>query len=105
MEQMQLNNRGKSILGEAPATKERTPNSRTDSEFSGGSQGRFPSISKLEFPKFNGDDPRGWIRKCQWYFQTVYTIPEDQKVSLASVHFEGKAELWFQGIAERGLPT
>ncbi|KAL0423910.1 UNVERIFIED_CONTAM: hypothetical protein Sradi_0925800 [Sesamum radiatum] len=62
-------------------------------------------MSNIEFPKFNGDEPRGWIRKCQWYFQTVYTIPNDQRVSLASIHLEGKAELWFQGLVEKGLPT
>ncbi|KAL0395989.1 UNVERIFIED_CONTAM: Transposon Ty3-I Gag-Pol polyprotein [Sesamum calycinum] len=47
-------------------------------------------MSNIEFPKFNGDEPRGWIRKCQWYFQTVYTIPDDQRVSLASIHLEVK---------------
>ncbi|KAL0339945.1 UNVERIFIED_CONTAM: hypothetical protein Sradi_4511300 [Sesamum radiatum] len=30
---------------------------------------------------------------------------EDQRVSLASIHLDGKAELWFQGIIEKkGLP-
>ncbi|KAK4421833.1 hypothetical protein Salat_2133900 [Sesamum alatum] len=59
--------------------------------------GRPPSISYIEFPRFNGDEPKGWIRKCHWYFEVVYTIPEDQKISLASIYLEGKAELWFQG--------
>ncbi|KAL0313075.1 UNVERIFIED_CONTAM: hypothetical protein Sradi_5706800 [Sesamum radiatum] len=106
IEQMQLNNRGKSVLGEAPIPpKERTPVSKSDSEFSRGSQSHFPSLANMEFPKFNGDDPRGWIRKCQWYFQTIYTIPEEQRVSLASMHLQGKAELWFQGLVEKGLPN
>ncbi|XP_020546936.1 uncharacterized protein LOC110011314 [Sesamum indicum] len=105
LDQMQHLNRGKSVLGEAPVPpKERTPSSRPDSEFSG-SQGCFPPISSIEFPRFNGDEPRGWIRKCQWYFQTVYTIPEDQRVSLASIHLSGRAELWFQGLVEKGLPS
>ncbi|KAL0371095.1 UNVERIFIED_CONTAM: putative mitochondrial protein [Sesamum angustifolium] len=30
---------------------------------------------------------------------------DDQRVSLASIHLEGKAELWFQGLVEKGLPT
>ncbi|KAG8364887.1 hypothetical protein BUALT_Bualt18G0045300 [Buddleja alternifolia] len=32
--------------------------------------------------------------------RVVTTIPEDQKVSLASIHLEGKAELWFQSYLE-----
>ncbi|KAL0449689.1 UNVERIFIED_CONTAM: hypothetical protein Slati_1525300 [Sesamum latifolium] len=94
---MQHNNKGKIVVGEAPPVRERTPASRNDSKISG-SQHLFPSISNLEFPKFNGDEPRGWRRKCQGYFQMVYTIPDDQRVPVASVHLQGKAELWFQGL-------
>ncbi|KAL0389285.1 UNVERIFIED_CONTAM: hypothetical protein Scaly_0285600 [Sesamum calycinum] len=47
-----------------------------------------------------GDNPRAWIRKCNRYFQLISTIGEDQKVPLASVHLEGKADVWFQGSME-----
>ncbi|KAK4407689.1 hypothetical protein Sango_0349900 [Sesamum angolense] len=106
IEQMQHINKGKSVLGEPPVvSRDHTPTSRVDSEFSGGSQSHFPSITNVEFPKFNGDEPRGWIWKCQWYFQTVYTIPDDQRVSLAPIHLEGNAELWFQGLVKKEVPT
>ncbi|KAL0313371.1 UNVERIFIED_CONTAM: Retrovirus-related Pol polyprotein from transposon.6 [Sesamum radiatum] len=72
----------------------------------GGSQGQGRSIPKIEFLKFDGEEPRSWIRKCIRYFHIVHTIPEDQKVSLASVHLDGKAELWYQGLTEsRGMLT
>ncbi|KAK4416834.1 hypothetical protein Salat_2508900 [Sesamum alatum] len=98
MEHMQKNNKEQSASGEKPPTpKEKSPNIPVESDFSG-TQNRLPSLSNIEFPRFNGDEQRGWIRKCQWYFQMVYTIPEDQRVSLASIHLDGRVELLFQGL-------
>ncbi|KAL2252501.1 UNVERIFIED_CONTAM: hypothetical protein Sindi_0044800 [Sesamum indicum] len=35
-----------------------------------------------------------------------HPIPEDQKVSLAAIHMEGRAELWYQGhVEKRGMPS
>ncbi|KAL0329706.1 UNVERIFIED_CONTAM: hypothetical protein Sradi_4957300 [Sesamum radiatum] len=105
IEQIQAYNRNKSVLGEAPAIlAEKGSTSSADSGYSG-TQAKYHSLSNIEFPRFNGTEPRGWIRKCHHYFHVVHTIPEDQRVSLASIHLDGKAELWFQGIIEKkGLP-
>ncbi|KAG8391711.1 hypothetical protein BUALT_Bualt01G0215600 [Buddleja alternifolia] len=60
----------------------------------------------MEFPKFEGDGPRNWIIKCNRYFQIVSTFLEEQKVPHASVHMEGRAELWYQSFMEGiELPT
>ncbi|KAK4419979.1 hypothetical protein Salat_2410800 [Sesamum alatum] len=49
----------------------------------GGSQGSYSSHSKqLEFPAFNGEDPRMWIRRCTKYFNIANTITENQKVQV-----------------------
>uniref|UniRef100_A0A803MXW2 Uncharacterized protein n=1 Tax=Chenopodium quinoa TaxID=63459 RepID=A0A803MXW2_CHEQI len=48
---------------------------------------------KLEFPKFDGSNPRIWIKKCCKYFD-LCKIPENQKVDLASLNMSGKAENW-----------
>ncbi|KAL0462917.1 UNVERIFIED_CONTAM: hypothetical protein Slati_0179300 [Sesamum latifolium] len=46
--------------------------------------------SKVEFPKFDGDDLRGWLFKCEQFFK-VDDTPSDAKVKLATVHLEGRA--------------
>ncbi|KAL5759714.1 hypothetical protein ACOSQ2_018552 [Xanthoceras sorbifolium] len=50
---------------------------------------------KLSFPKFDGTDPKTWLRKCDRYF-LIHPVPPDQKVLIASIHFEKKAEVWFR---------
>ncbi|KAL5754672.1 hypothetical protein ACOSP7_022892 [Xanthoceras sorbifolium] len=48
---------------------------------------------KLSFPKFNGEDPTGWVYKAEQYFD-FKSIAIDQQVQLASFHLEGIALLW-----------
>ncbi|KAK4426744.1 hypothetical protein Salat_1443100 [Sesamum alatum] len=62
-----------------------------------GSQGQVSSPRKIEFPQFDGSEPRVWIKKCMRDFQVIYTVPEDQTKTLTSVHLDGKEELWFRG--------
>jgi len=44
---------------------------------------------KLDFPRFTGDDAMTWLYKAEKFF-TLYNTPDEQKVSIASIHFEGK---------------
>ncbi|KAG8364900.1 hypothetical protein BUALT_Bualt18G0046600 [Buddleja alternifolia] len=115
VEQMQQYNRNKSILGEGlSATNERgngqQPAAQIPPTHSNGegcsNTSSHTSFSRLEFPRFEGVDPRSWLRRCSRYFQLVSTITEDQQVPLASIHLEDKAELWFQSFMEgRDMPT
>lgn len=58
---------------------------------------------KLYFPKFNGEEPQGWIYKDEQYFE-FKSVPLEQQVPLASFHLEGLALQWhrwftkFQGL-------
>ena len=45
----------------------------------------FQFNPKVEFPSFDGNDPKGWIKRCTHYF-TLSKISDDQKVDLASLH-------------------
>ncbi|KAL0439602.1 UNVERIFIED_CONTAM: Retrovirus-related Pol polyprotein from transposon.6 [Sesamum latifolium] len=54
----------------------------------------------MEFPCFDGENARSWVRRCIRYFQLI-PIPDDQKVPIASVYMQGKAELWYQGYIEK----
>ncbi|KAL5771463.1 hypothetical protein ACOSP7_015617 [Xanthoceras sorbifolium] len=49
---------------------------------------------KLSFPKFNGEDPTGWVYKAEQYFD-FKSIAVDQQVQLASFHLEGIALQWY----------
>ncbi|KAH6780602.1 hypothetical protein C2S52_011839 [Perilla frutescens var. hirtella] len=68
-------------------------------EWSDTSKHSPPHLPKLDFPRFDGDQPRAWILKCQSYFRMVPNVPDDQKVILATMHFDGKASQWFQNLA------
>ncbi|KAL4281742.1 hypothetical protein GQ457_03G022050 [Hibiscus cannabinus] len=61
-----------------------------------GNSGNFMPRPKIELPFFEGQNPRGWIKKCQKYF-SIFAIPEYQKVEIASMYLNGKAETWFDG--------
>ena len=41
----------------------------------------------MEFPKYEGGDPRDWILKAEKYFQN-YQSPNDCKVDVASMYLE-----------------
>ena len=63
----------------------------------GGSQGNqnmsYTRATKIEFPKFGGDDVRGWLYKCEQFFRVDH-IPDDQKVALISIHLFEIALMW-----------
>lgn len=44
----------------------------------------------MEFPKFEGADPRGWILKAEKYFQ-YYQTHEELKVDIVAMYLEGEA--------------
>ncbi|XP_056690117.1 uncharacterized protein [Spinacia oleracea] len=48
---------------------------------------------KLSFPKFDGSNPRIWVKKCCKYFD-LCKIAQDQRVDLASLNMIEKAEGW-----------
>lgn len=55
----------------------------------------FNPNPKLEFPRFDGTDPKGWIIRAEQYFDFI-TVEEFKRIKLAGMHFEGKAGVWFR---------
>ncbi|XP_028055602.1 uncharacterized protein LOC114259772 isoform X1 [Camellia sinensis] len=51
--------------------------------------------TRIDFPKFCGKDPLGWIYKCKRFFD-YNAIENGNGVKLASLHLENKALQWFQ---------
>ncbi|KAL0324565.1 UNVERIFIED_CONTAM: Transposon Ty3-G Gag-Pol polyprotein [Sesamum calycinum] len=107
-EQLQNYNRNKSILGEGlTASIERGSSSRITALHPPSEENptQYNAIHRMEFPLFNREEARIWVRRCNRYFQMI-PIPEEQKVPLASVYMQGRAELWYQGhVEKRGVPT
>ena len=50
---------------------------------------------KMDFSRFEGEDPVGWIRQCNKYFQ-MSGAPEEYKVSLAQLYIMGEADVWLR---------
>lgn len=46
--------------------------------------------TKMEVPKFEGGDPRGWILKAEKYFRYYQTL-DNHKVDVAAMYLEGDA--------------
>ena len=56
------------------------------------------SITKgpnMEFPRFYGQDPVGWIRQCNKYFQ-MCAAPAEYKVHMAQLYVLGEADAWLR---------
>jgi hypothetical protein len=49
---------------------------------------------RVEIPIFTGDNPRGWVRKCESYFK-VCVVPAWQQVEIAVLYLSGEAEEWY----------
>jgi hypothetical protein len=56
-----------------------------------------PRSLKLDFPRFDGEDPDGWCYKATQFFE-YYAMANQQKFNLAAFHMEGKALIWFQEL-------
>ncbi|WVZ14312.1 hypothetical protein V8G54_011878 [Vigna mungo] len=60
-------------------------------------------LARLDFPRLNGDGVKQWLIQCETFF-SVDGTPDDYKVCLAVVHFEGKALQWHNTyIKNKGL--
>lgn len=111
VEQLQQYNKNKSSLGDGlTATMDKGSNSRAaihnpfkqergsifrQEHHSSQSKGTYNVLNRPEFPYFDGENGRCWVRRCSRYFELI-PIPEDQKVSMASmasIFMQGKSEL------------
>ncbi|KAD2393740.1 hypothetical protein E3N88_40717 [Mikania micrantha] len=61
-----------------------------------GNQNRF---TKIDFPKFNGENIEGWLCKVEHFF-VIDSTPDNLKVRYAIVHLEDIALLWHQSFVQ-----
>ncbi|XP_071726817.1 uncharacterized protein [Rutidosis leptorrhynchoides] len=60
-------------------------------------------LTKLDFPKFEGDDVKGWLYKCDQYF-AVDHIEDENKIRIVSIHLLKKALVWHQQYVKKHGP-
>lgn len=53
--------------------------------------------SRVEFSKFSGEDLKGWVYRCEQFFDYDNTY-EEQKVRVVSINLEGRALHWHQSM-------
>jgi hypothetical protein len=85
--------------GESSTTKDRGSFQDHEQQNAGHSNGSKGSggFTKLEFPRYSGDDLNVWLNWVVQYFE-YKQIPEEQKVSLAAFHLENEANQWWQWV-------
>ncbi|XP_026458591.1 uncharacterized protein LOC113359121 [Papaver somniferum] len=64
--------------------------------------GNITRQPKIDFPRFDGSNPRAWIRKCERYFY-LSSIDNSKRVDIASIHLDDKADAWFLDYQEGKL--
>ncbi|XP_019228846.1 PREDICTED: uncharacterized protein LOC109209936 [Nicotiana attenuata] len=61
------------------------------------SSNHLTRYSKLEFPRFAGIDLKNWLYKVDQFF-SMDEVAFDQRVKVASIHFDGEAIAWHRSF-------
>ncbi|KAG2304964.1 hypothetical protein Bca52824_033615 [Brassica carinata] len=56
-------------------------------------------LGKIDFPRFDGTKVKEWFPKVEQFF-LIDETPEESKVSIASMHFDGEASAWHQALVQ-----
>lgn len=59
----------------------------------------YTRLTKIDFPKFWGDEIKSWLFRVEQFFLTD-VVEESMKVRLAALHPEGKALQWHQAYVK-----
>ncbi|XP_042964611.1 uncharacterized protein LOC122298826 [Carya illinoinensis] len=78
-----------------------TPCDRDNDARSHDERGGVPRNFRLDFPRFNGLEPAGWVFKANQYFD-CFQVPFHQKLMVASHHMDGEALVWYQNGLDSG---
>lgn len=56
---------------------------------------------KMDFPKFDGENPKLWQQECETYFELYQVLP-GLRTRYASLNFKGTAALWLRNVQAKG---
>jgi hypothetical protein len=54
-------------------------------------------LPRLNFPCFDGENPKLWQRRCEDYFM-MYAVSSSVWIRVATMHFSGAAARWWQSV-------
>ena len=57
-------------------------------------------LPKINFPPFDGSNPKLWLGRCLDYFE-MYFVPRRRWVKVATMHLSGAAACWLQSVEEQ----
>lgn len=66
-----------------------------------GQVGQYGRLTKIEFPKFDGEDVIGWLYRVNKFFEMDQIVNDFQKITLVSMHMFGKALNWHKQFVKR----
>lgn len=75
-------------------------NSFTSDVRGDGSRGQYGRWPKIDFPSFDGDNPKLWISRCEDYFDFC-NIDPSMWVRLSSMHFSEIPSRWLQSVEKK----
>jgi hypothetical protein len=70
------------------------------SSFGQTSRNAIGKLPKVNFPKFEGENPKLWQSRCENYLD-MYEVDPNFWVKVAAMHFKGPAARWLQSIDHR----
>ena len=63
----------------------RTPEAPNPGGFPNPGGNTLSRLSRIDFPRFEGEEVQGWIYKCEEFFE-LDGIGENRKVMIAAIH-------------------
>ncbi|WVZ95116.1 hypothetical protein U9M48_040918 [Paspalum notatum var. saurae] len=67
---------------------------------SGGSSSSIGRLPKLQFPMFDGSQPRLWVKRSEDYFE-LYGVEPSLWIKVATLHFSSAAARWLPSVERR----
>lgn len=65
-----------------------------------GARGNYSKWPKIDFPWFDGENPKLWLKRCEDYFDFCCIEPS-MWVRLSSMHFSEPASRWLQSVEKK----
>jgi hypothetical protein len=81
-------------------SSESTSHGQNNNGRNGNGMAQYGRMSKIEFPRFNGDDVKSWLFRCKHFFK-IDDVQENMKVELAAMHLSDKALVWHEQFLKK----
>jgi hypothetical protein len=87
------------VTGTQPSPHAKSPEHHYEHEIGYGTD-RRGSTPKMDFPRFEGENPMVWQQDCETYFE-LYHVSDALRTRYASLNFRGTAALWLRNVQAR----